>query len=89
MYTLNTHIFTTTGMREVDRFMNTTVMQTVGTYMPKHQFYPCDAEGYTYNTDKFWECYIRQHTISGYHATSSCRMGAKSDPTTVVDPQLR
>ncbi|XP_063423819.1 glucose dehydrogenase [FAD, quinone]-like isoform X2 [Mytilus trossulus] len=42
-----------------------------------------------FNTDAHWDCIIRHFADSGWHQTSTCRMGAKSDPTTVVDPYLR
>ncbi|CAG2248271.1 PCYT1 [Mytilus edulis] len=42
-----------------------------------------------FNTDAHWDCIIRHFADNGGHQTGTCRMGAKSDPTTVVDPYLR
>ncbi|CAG9861256.1 unnamed protein product [Phyllotreta striolata] len=40
-------------------------------------------------TDEYWECYIRQYTLSIYHYSCTAKMGPASDPWAVVDPQLR
>ncbi|CAG2210144.1 unnamed protein product [Mytilus edulis] len=47
----------------------------------------CDTE--EFDSDEYWECIIRHWGMTGYHPTSTCRMGSKTDPTSVVDPQLR
>lgn len=40
-------------------------------------------------TDEYWECFIRQYTMSIYHYSGTCKMGPSYDKTAVVDPQLR
>nr|XP_023022654.1 glucose dehydrogenase [FAD, quinone]-like [Leptinotarsa decemlineata] len=40
-------------------------------------------------TDEYWNCYIRQYTLSIYHYSCTAKMGPESDPYAVVDPQLR
>nr|CAI5848985.1 unnamed protein product [Callosobruchus analis] len=40
-------------------------------------------------TDEYWECYIRQYTLSIYHYSCTAKMGPESDPWAVVDPELR
>lgn len=40
-------------------------------------------------TDEYWECAIRQYTLSIYHYSGTCKMGPSWDPGAVVDPQLR
>ncbi|XP_076079994.1 glucose dehydrogenase [FAD, quinone]-like [Mytilus galloprovincialis] len=47
------------------------------------------CERLPFNTDAYWDCIIRHFARYGEHQTSTCRMGAKSDPTAVVDPCLR
>ena len=44
---------------------------------------------HVFDTKDYWECYIRSWAVTVYHPTSTCRMGDPSDPTAVVDPQLR
>lgn len=40
-------------------------------------------------TDEYWDCAIRQYTLSIYHYSGTCKMAPASDPGAVVDPQLR
>ena len=48
-----------------------------------HEYYYDDA------TDAYWLCFIRHNLYSMHHYTGTCRMGDKSDVTTVVTPDLR
>ncbi|XP_070853715.1 glucose dehydrogenase [FAD, quinone] [Drosophila suzukii] len=40
-------------------------------------------------TDDYWNCFIRQYTMTIYHMSGTAKMGPPSDPWAVVDPQLR
>lgn len=40
-------------------------------------------------TDDYWDCVIRQYTMTIYHMSCTAKMGPASDPMAVVDPQLR
>nr|CAH7712108.1 unnamed protein product [Callosobruchus chinensis] len=40
-------------------------------------------------TDEYWDCYIRQYTLSIYHYSCTAKMGPENDPWAVVDPELR
>ncbi|KAJ8917313.1 hypothetical protein NQ315_002331 [Exocentrus adspersus] len=40
-------------------------------------------------TDEYWNCYIRQYTLSIYHYSCTAKMGPATDPYAVVDPDLR
>lgn len=42
----------------------------------------------TFGSDLYWECFTRHFTFTIYHYSGTCKMGAKSDPTAVVDPRL-
>lgn len=43
----------------------------------------------TMYTDEYWECVIRQYTMTIYHMSCTAQMGPPSNPWAVVDPQLR
>lgn len=40
-------------------------------------------------TDEYWNCYIKQYTLSIYHYSCTAKMGPQSDPLSVVDPELK
>ncbi|XP_076767241.1 glucose dehydrogenase [FAD, quinone]-like [Xylocopa sonorina] len=40
-------------------------------------------------TDEYWKCMIRQYTMTVYHMSGTAKMGPRSDPMAVVDPELR
>jgi len=42
-----------------------------------------------YGSDGYWECYVRQYTVSFYHYSGTCKMGPSDDPTAVVSPRLK
>ncbi|XP_022916166.1 glucose dehydrogenase [FAD, quinone]-like [Onthophagus taurus] len=40
-------------------------------------------------TDEYWDCFVRQYTLSIYHYSCTAKMGPSTDPMAVVDPALR
>lgn len=40
-------------------------------------------------TDQYWDCVIRQYTMTIYHMSGTAKMGPVSDPFAVVDNKLR
>lgn len=40
-------------------------------------------------TDEYWDCYIRQYTMTIYHVSCTAKMGPTSDPMAVLDSRLR
>ncbi|XP_021710655.1 glucose dehydrogenase [FAD, quinone]-like [Aedes aegypti] len=48
-----------------------------------------ECEIWEYNSNDFWECYIRHMSTTIYHACGSAKMGPWSDPGAVVDSQLK
>ena len=45
--------------------------------------------GEAVQSDEEIDAFLREHLESAYHPCGTCRMGAKDDPMTVVDPQTR
>ncbi|KAL8613591.1 hypothetical protein ACOMHN_022010 [Nucella lapillus] len=75
------------GVRECQKLVATPTMQSVGAEAtdPPSQF----CAQHAFDTDDYWACLIRRNVWSIYHPSGTCKMGAVSDNTTVVDPQLR
>ncbi|XP_031616882.1 glucose dehydrogenase [FAD, quinone]-like [Contarinia nasturtii] len=48
-----------------------------------------ECEGIEYDTDEYWECYIRYMAATNYHPIGTCKMGPQSDHEAVVDDRLR
>lgn len=48
-----------------------------------------NCKGIPKYTDEYWECVVRQYTMTIYHMSCTAKMGPPSDPWAVVDPQLR
>ena len=48
-----------------------------------------DQPGNDVNTDDEWYDYMRQSVSTGYHPVGTCRMAPVSDPTAVVDSELK
>lgn len=47
------------------------------------------CEDVAHDRNKYLNCYVRKFSFSNFHTASTVKMGSKSDPTTVVDPEFR
>ena len=73
------------GIRLVQRLVNTSSFDGIrGRLLAANAVSP-----HPYDTDKFWQWYVRQSTMTLHHPVGTCRMGSTQDATAVVDPQLR
>ena len=73
------------GIRSVQKLVNTSAFGGLrGRLVVEQAVCP-----YPYDSDQFWQWYIRQSTMTLHHPVGTCKMGSVDDPTTVVDPQLR
>ena len=76
------------GIRKVQQIVSTRALQQIGATLNRVDFKGvCDTE--KFDTDSYWECILRYFATTIFHPVSSCRMGAVTDKTAVVDPQLR
>ena len=73
------------GIRTVQKLVDTTAFRSVHSRLLAINA----VSPYPYDSDKFWQWYIRQSTTTLYHPTGTCRMGSVNDSSTVVDPRLR
>lgn len=47
------------------------------------------GHGSSLYSDEYLERFIRSQTLTAHHPAGTCKMGSPSDPSAVVDPQLR
>ncbi|XP_011705639.1 PREDICTED: glucose dehydrogenase [FAD, quinone]-like, partial [Wasmannia auropunctata] len=74
------------GIRTALRIGLTKTMQAFNSQLLNITYMECD---YEYNSDAYWECMIRIRSSTTFHASGTCKMGPRGDPTAVVDPKLK
>ena len=73
------------GIRLVQKILNTT---SLSQYNAKESL--IDAKcSFQYDTDEFWEWYMKLLTFTMAHPVGTCRMGRAEDERSVVDERLR
>ncbi len=72
----------------MQKYADTETFKNLGVKVIDKGSHPSCVE-YKYDSDEYWECFIRHNSLTVYHPTSTCKMGKESDKTTVVDSQLR
>uniref|UniRef100_A0A1Q3FZJ4 Putative glucose dehydrogenase/choline dehydrogenase/mandelonitrile lyase gmc oxidoreductase family n=1 Tax=Culex tarsalis TaxID=7177 RepID=A0A1Q3FZJ4_CULTA len=75
------------GVRIQQKIFSTKIFSKHKATPLKIKFSKCDS--LTYDSDPYWDCYIRHMSTSFYHPVGTAKMGPPNDPTAVVDSQLR
>ncbi len=75
------------GIRIAQKLAGTEVFQKVNTTM-RRRVHP-DCRDVEFDSDQYWECFIRNMGSTIFHYTSTCKMGAADDDSSVVDPELK
>ncbi|XP_065093146.1 glucose dehydrogenase [FAD, quinone]-like [Ochlerotatus camptorhynchus] len=75
------------GIRMQQTLFNTKTLRRYRPNLLRIDIPECDA--LEYDSDNFWECYIRHMSTTIYHASGTVKMGPWSDAGAVVDSQLR
>ncbi|XP_014679710.1 PREDICTED: glucose dehydrogenase [FAD, quinone]-like isoform X1 [Priapulus caudatus] len=76
------------GIKLAKKISKAKAFQSIGAKINPHNLNVpgCTQHG---KGDKYLECVARRISTTLYHATGTCKMGASTDPSAVVDPQLR
>ncbi|XP_052277563.1 L-sorbose 1-dehydrogenase-like isoform X2 [Dreissena polymorpha] len=78
------------GIREAQRFLDTKAMKAIGAESRNiERVYKPILWQHAYDSDGYYGEYVRHFANTAYHPTSTCKMGAIEDPSTVVDSKLR
>ncbi|KAL4711804.1 hypothetical protein ACJJTC_005973 [Scirpophaga incertulas] len=75
------------SIRFIQALAETEPFQRLGARLHKANYTTC--QGLKFNSDEYWECALRTLTATLHHQIATCRMGPRSDPLAVVDPELR
>ncbi|XP_055613219.1 glucose dehydrogenase [FAD, quinone]-like [Uranotaenia lowii] len=75
------------GIRDQQRLFNTPTFKRYQANIIKLDIPDCDL--ITFDTDQYWECYVRHMSTTTYHPSGTAKMSPRSDPDAVVDSQLR
>ena len=81
------HYSSPTGIKLQLELQNTPSFQKIGA-APSPGMLPGYEKGSEYSDD-YLEKFVRHQTLTGHHATGTCRMGPSGDHRAVVDNQLR
>lgn len=74
------------GIQMVKRLVETETMQKLGAKIRGTPFPGC--EGFQFDTEEYWMCYIEHVTMTSYHPAGTCRMGS-CPKESVVDYQFK
>ncbi|KAL0126576.1 hypothetical protein PUN28_005140 [Cardiocondyla obscurior] len=74
------------GIRAAQSLSQTKVMQAYDSRLLNITYEKCNYEE---DSDAYWECVVRTISSTLYHYSGTCKMGARGDPTAVVDPKLK
>ncbi|KAK6640558.1 hypothetical protein RUM44_012254 [Polyplax serrata] len=75
------------GVKHAVAFGQTKSMRRFGARLHRTPVYGC--RHLQQFTDEYWECVIRQYTMTIYHMSGTAKMGPPTDPSAVVDSRLR
>ncbi|VEN45059.1 unnamed protein product [Callosobruchus maculatus] len=75
------------AIREIQRIVSQPALQRYGPKIIDTPIPGC--ANFTFDTDEYWECALRELTASFWHQQATCKMGPKSDKEAVVDARLR
>ncbi|KAL1132205.1 hypothetical protein AAG570_010162 [Ranatra chinensis] len=75
------------GVKIAIAMSKTKSFQRFGSTLYNKSFPACKS--IPFYTDYYWECMIRQYSVTIYHPVGTCKMGPKWDTEAVVDAQLR
>ena len=75
------------ALRIWEKFIETPTMQGLEAKVEHAKLSICSQ--HVFRSDAFWECVTRNLAMTASHQCCTCKMGAREDATSVVDPQGR
>ncbi|XP_058794546.1 glucose dehydrogenase [FAD, quinone]-like [Phymastichus coffea] len=75
------------GLKFTKKLANTTTLKNLGFKLSTERVSGC--KNFEFESDDYLRCFVKREVLHWGHGTGTCKMGPRSDSTTVVDPQLR
>lgn len=75
------------GIRLLQEIADSTAFKDIGAEFARFEVKGCDQ--HAYDSDKYWECYMRYFTFTIYHHCGTAKMGPSTDRRAVVDSTLK
>ncbi|XP_026740781.1 glucose dehydrogenase [FAD, quinone]-like [Trichoplusia ni] len=75
------------AIRYIIKLVDTPPFRKYGAKLYRKKFPNCLE--HEFDSDGYWECAVRSITATLHHQIATCKMGPRSDPEAVVDPELR
>ncbi|KAG5898139.1 hypothetical protein JTB14_033996 [Gonioctena quinquepunctata] len=75
------------GLKLIFKMINTKPYREMGAQYLGSPLPAC--KNFEFMTKKYWYCFLRQTTLTGYHAMGTCPMGSNRKKGAVVDSKLR
>lgn len=75
------------GIRKLIELEQTQAFRRINATLLRPMLSGCSS--HMFDSDSFWECYVRHVTLSVYHYSGTCKMGPSNDTMAVVDRRLR
>lgn len=75
------------GIDLIKKLLKIEPMKQLGARLNTNKFPGC--ERHNFDTENYWECYIRHLTLTSYHPVGSCKMGQKNDEERVVEMNFK
>ncbi|KAG5669339.1 hypothetical protein PVAND_017227 [Polypedilum vanderplanki] len=70
------------AIRIIQKLIETSIMKEIGAELIPKSLPGC--ENFKFNSDDYWECYVRHLTLTMYHPVGTCKMGNYDENSTVV-----
>lgn len=74
------------GIKAAVKFAETRAFKRFGSRLFEMRIPGCP---HAFGTDEYWRCALKYLMYTLHHQSGTCKMGPRSDPTAVVNPQLQ